>query len=92
MQMVGATRWFIAKPINIRAVINGLISALIAIVLIYTAVILIESIRPEFKALRDNKSMILLFLLIIFLGVSITLVSTHRAVIKYLRMKLDDLY
>ena len=90
--MVGATRWFIAKPINIRAVINGLISALIAIVLIYTAVILIESIRPEFKALRDNKSMILLFLLIIFLGVSITLVSTHRAVIKYLRMKLDDLY
>jgi cell division transport system permease protein len=23
MQMVGATRWFIAKPINIRAIING---------------------------------------------------------------------
>jgi len=92
MQMVGATRWFIAKPINIRAVINGLISACIAIMLIYIAVILIESFRPEFKALRDNKSMILLFLLIIFLGVSITLVSTHRAVIKYLRMKLDDLY
>ena len=36
--------------------------------------------------------MILLFLAIIVLGISISLVSTHRSVIKYLRMKLDDLY
>ena len=92
MQMVGATRWFIAKPINIRAVINGLIASGIAIVLIWGVMILVETFRPEFKVLRDNKSLILLFLSIIFLGISITLVSTHRAVIKYLRMKLDDLY
>src|SRR5882724_6784080 len=92
MQMVGATRWFIAKPINIRAVINGLIASGIAIALIWCVMILVESFRPEFKVLRDNKSLILLFLTIIVLGITITLVSTHRAVIKYLRMKLDDLY
>lgn len=92
MQMVGATRWFIAKPINIRAVINGLIASGIAIALIWCVMVLVESFRPEFKVLRDNKSLILLFLTIIVLGVTITLVSTHRAVIKYLRMKLDDLY
>lgn len=92
MQMVGATRWFIAKPINIRAIINGLIASGIAIALIWVAVLLVESFRPEFKVLRDNQSLILLFLTIIVLGVAITLVSTHRAVIKYLRMKLDDLY
>jgi cell division transport system permease protein len=92
MQMVGATRWFIAKPITLRAVINGLIASGLAIALIYIAVILIESFRPEFKVLRDNKNLILLFLLIIILGVTITLASTYRAVIKYLRMKLDDLY
>ena len=92
MQMVGATRWFIAKPINARAVINGLIASGIAIALVWSAMVLIESFRPEFKVLRDNKSLILLFLGIIFLGITITLVSTHRAVIKYLRMKLDDLY
>ena len=92
MQMVGATRWFIAKPINIRAIINGLIASGIAILLIWIVVILVESFRPEFKVLRDNKSLIILFLTIIVLGITITLVSTHRAVIKYLRMKLDDLY
>src|SRR6201992_4066902 len=31
MQMVGATRWFIAKPMDVRALINGAISGLIAI-------------------------------------------------------------
>jgi cell division transport system permease protein len=92
MQMVGATRWFIAKPINIRAVLNGFIAATIAIGLIFGVVILVEAFRPEFKVLRDNKSLLLLFLTIIVLGITITLVSTHRAVIKYLRMKLDDLY
>ncbi|MCR6722328.1 MAG: permease-like cell division protein FtsX [Chitinophagaceae bacterium] len=31
MQMVGATRWFIAKPMNVRAIINGAISGCIAV-------------------------------------------------------------
>lgn len=92
MQMVGATRWFIAKPINTRAVINGLIASAIAIVAVWFTVFLIESFAPSFKVLHDNTSMILLFLVIVVLGISITLVSTHRSVIKYLRMKLDDLY
>lgn len=92
MQMVGATRGFIARPINQRAVINGLISALIAIFVIWGTVLLVESFIPDFKLLRDNTGLTLLFLLIIILGIAISLVSTHRAVIKYLKMKLDDLY
>ena len=92
MQMVGATRWFIAKPINIRSVINGLIAALLAILLLMGFIFLIEAFRPEIKVLRDNRSMILLFSSIVFLGVIINLLSTHRAVIKYLKMKLDELY
>ena len=92
MQMVGATRWFIAKPINIRAVINGLIASLIAIVAVWGMVLLIESFAPDFKMVRDTNSMLILFFIIIILGIGITVISTHRSVIKYLRMKLDDLY
>ena len=92
MQMVGATRWFIARPINIRAIINGLVASGIAIIAVWLTINLIESQAKEFKMLHDTTSMILLFLVIIVLGVSITLISTHRSVIKYLRMKLDDLY
>ncbi len=92
MQMVGATRWFIAKPLDVRAIVNGLVSALIAIGLLWASIYLIESFRPEISILRDNKSMGLLFGSMILVGVIISLVSTHRAVIKYLKLKLDDLY
>ena len=90
--MVGATRWFIAKPINQRAIINGLIAAAIAIVAVWGTVLSVERFIPNFKLLHDTQGLIILFLIIIILGVTITLVSTHRSVIKYLRMKLDDLY
>ncbi|MBK7432624.1 MAG: hypothetical protein IPI66_01205 [Chitinophagaceae bacterium] len=66
MQMVGATRWFIAKPINIRAIINGLIASGIAIAAIWGTILLIEGFAPDFKLLRDTPSMIVLFLIIIF--------------------------
>jgi cell division transport system permease protein len=92
MQMVGATRGFIARPINQRAIINGLVASLIAITAIWGTVLLIETFIPNFKLLHDTPGLLLLFFIIILLGVTITLVSTHRSVIKYLRMKLDDLY
>jgi cell division transport system permease protein len=92
MQMVGATRGFIAKPLNIRAIINGAISGLIASVLVYIVILIAENSVDWLKALHDTPLLILLFLTLIVVGIGITLFSTHRSVIKYLRMKLDDLY
>lgn len=92
MQMVGATRWFIAKPFNTRGVINGIISALIAIAGIWVLSIFAENWLPELKALYNLKWMIVLYSGILALGIIISLLSTHRAVIKYLRTSLDDLY
>jgi cell division transport system permease protein len=92
MQMVGATRWFIAKPMNTRAIINGAISALIAITGVYLLILVTERYIPGMKALHDNGTLIMLFVGLIILGIFITLFSTHRSVIKYLKMKLDDLY
>ena len=92
MQMVGATRGFIAKPLNLRAVINGAISALIAIMLVYGLVLVAENFLPELNALHDTKTLVLLFVLLVVIGILITLFSTYRSVRKYLRMKLDELY
>jgi cell division transport system permease protein len=92
MQMVGATRWFIAKPLNIRAIINGAISGAIAVVAVFLLVQLAERYVPEMKAIHDTTGLILLFTGLIVLGIVITVFSTHRSVIKYLRMRLDDLY
>jgi cell division transport system permease protein len=92
MQMVGATRSFIAKPMNIRAVINGLISSAIAVALLFILIMWSESYFPEMKKIRDVKLTALLFASIFLFGVAISVYSTHRSVLKYLKMKLDDLY
>ena len=92
MQMVGATRNFIARPMNLKAVINGLVSAIIAIAAVLLIILFAENRIPEMKAIHDTGSLLMLFLGLIVLGICITVFSTHRSVIKYLKMKLDDLY
>ena len=92
MQMVGATRSFISKPMSIRAILNGAIAAVIAIVLIYGIILVFENFLPYLRDLRDNTRLLMLFGLLLILGIGISLFSTNRSVVKYLKMKLDDLY
>ena len=92
MQMVGATRWFISKPMNIRAIINGAISGAIAVAAVWLLIVVVEKYVPEMKAIHDPAGLALLFIGLIILGICITVISTHRSVLKYLKMKLDDLY
>ncbi|MFL5741442.1 MAG: cell division protein FtsX [Flavisolibacter sp.] len=92
MQMVGATRGFIARPLNIRAIVNGAISAVIAIALIYILITITGNLVPEVKVVQSSSTLLLLFMLLIIIGITITLFSTYRSVLKYLKMKLDELY
>jgi cell division transport system permease protein len=92
MQMVGATRQFITKPMDIKAIINGLISAGIAIIILFVMITWLENQVPQLKMIRDMRLNLILFGGMILIGVGISLYSTHRSVRKYLKMKLDDLY
>jgi cell division transport system permease protein len=92
MQMVGATRGFIAKPMNIRAIINGLISSGIAILILLLLIRWAEGQFPQLQAIRDTELTLILFGGMVLIGVGISVFSTHRSVIKYLKMSLDDLY
>jgi cell division transport system permease protein len=92
MQMVGATRWFIAKPLNLKAIVNGAISGAIASGLLYIIILIAEGSVSWLKTIHDTGMLVLLFFLLILIGICITLFSTNRSVIKYLKMKLDDLY
>jgi cell division transport system permease protein len=92
MQMVGATRSFISKPLAIRAIVNGAISAAIAIALVYILIRVAEGFVPWLQNVRSGSTLILLFLMLLLIGITITFLSTWRSVSKYLRMKLDELY
>lgn len=90
--MVGATRGFITRPLAGRAVLNGVIASAIAILLLVGFISTSEKYIPYLKALHNTKDMILIFSGILFLGICITVFSTYRSAIKYLKMKLDELY
>ncbi|MFM7838014.1 MAG: cell division protein FtsX, partial [Chitinophagaceae bacterium] len=81
MQMVGATRWFISKPLDYRAVVNGAIAACMALLAILGLVLLLEKWVPELRGLRDTHTLLLLCGLIFAIGISITLISTHRSIL-----------
>lgn len=92
MQMVGATRGFIAKPFDVSAILSGLISAGIAIVAIFALRAFILSAYPEINLVENQTLFLGLLGLILVLGVLISFLSTHRSVYKYLKLKVEDLY
>ena len=92
MQMVGATRNFISKPLVIRALINGLISAGIALVVLFGLIQWTASQFPQIQTLQGMGNNLILFFGLIIVGVGISVLSTYRSVVKYLKMKLDELY
>jgi len=92
MQMVGATRWFISKPFDRRAIINGLISGILAVAGLMLVKSAAETGVPELKTLHQPLLFIILIGGMIITGVLISLVSTHRSVVKYLKLHVDDLY
>jgi cell division transport system permease protein len=92
MQLVGATRLFIQQPFLRRAtwqgLASGVLAALILIALLQYAYLEVEPLR----LLRDDLRLGLLLLGVVGLGVVIGFFSSARAVHKYLKMSLDDLY
>ncbi|MDD4602368.1 MAG: permease-like cell division protein FtsX [Bacteroidales bacterium] len=92
MQLVGATEGFIRKPLLIKSVVNGFVSALIAIGMLMLLIYLAIDQLPELLELQDPFMLGVLVLFIILLGIFISWISTYLAVRKYLRIRTDLLY
>ncbi len=92
MQMVGAKRSFIARPFSKQAFITGLISAGVAIIGLLAVRYFASNVFPEINVLDNPFLFGALLIIICALGVLISVFSTNRSVIKYLKLKLDDLY
>lgn len=92
MQLVGATRWFIIKPYISRAIINGIVSALVASGLLILILQLFSRYTEFIDIKKELKYLAIIFFGLILLGIIISLISTIFAVSKYLRTKLDQLY
>lgn len=94
MDLVGATQAFIRRPFVLRGIRNGIIGALLAIII--TGALLLTADRNlrdlHLVQLGDAQTLVLLALLQIVLGILITWISTTLAVHKFLRQSTDALY
>lgn len=92
MQLVGATGGFIRRPFIARGVLNGVLSALIAIILLLGVLYWFSINIPELMELQNFNDYLILFSSVIVLGILISWISTSLAVRKFLRMQSGDLY
>ncbi|WP_207431150.1 cell division protein FtsX [Sabulibacter ruber] len=92
MQLVGATSFFIQRPFLNRATFQGLISGALASVLLFGLMQYAYHEISELYLLRDEKQMLMLMASLLILGGVLGFFSSYRAVKRYLRSSLDDLY
>lgn len=92
MQMVGATRNLITRPFISRSLLNGFISGLIAIILLMALLYFAYSRIPELGQLQNNVTFAGVCIALLLIGMGLSFFSTRQAVLKYLKMKLDELY
>ena len=92
MQLVGATRLFIRRPFIRNGIIDGFISALLAIGLLMIVIYSLFQEIPELTQMVQLPWYIGLMITVLLLGILISWFCTWLSVRKYLRMKTDELY
>ena len=92
MQLIGATERFIRRPFVLKGILQGVLSATIAMILILIIVTALKRNIPELAVLISTELIIYLFTFILILGILIAGISTSFAVNKYLRMRTGQLY
>ncbi len=92
MKLVGARALFIRKPFLQRSLINSIVAALIALVLLGVAVWYVQSEIGDAMNLYQWHIILPVSAVVIAFSFCITMLSTFFGVNRYLHMKTDDLY
>lgn len=92
MQLVGATAGFIQRPFLKRSLLHGVTAGLLASAVLLGILQYANQVIVDLKKLQNIEQIASLFGFLIFTGILISLLSTYRAINKYLKLSLDDLY
>ena len=92
MQLVGATSSFIQRPFLYRSMLYGFFAGVLACGIIYGFTVYMNGMIEGLEELQDANGFILLFGLILLMGIIVGYFSSLRAIRKYLKMSLDELY
>ena len=92
MQLVGATESFIIKPFMKYFVIQGVIGAILSLILLTLFIVAAMKNIPELAQITSLGSFAVIYIVMLIMGVLLTTVSTYFSMKKYLRADIDDFY
>lgn len=92
MQLVGARPTFIKKPFLTRAIWYGILAGIFASAILYGVLTYFNNIIEGLSELQNIEEIAILFSGLLLIGALVGFFSTFRAINKYLKLSLDELY
>jgi len=92
MKLVGATPWFIRRPYIGSSMVNGFAASIISIILLTGVVYFVHYEFGMPGTFIQPLTAIIVSSIVIFLGMSLTAISSYFSVGRYLRMNINDMY
>jgi cell division transport system permease protein len=92
MQLVGAKRWFIQRPFLVRAAGYGLLSGIVASIIIWLLSDYAQQRIEDLRVLHDQVQFLRLAAILLIVGMLVAVLSTYFSIRRYLRMSLEELY
>ena len=92
MKLVGAKKGFIRRPFIASGALQGLISSIIAIVLLYGIIYFANLQLGNIMGSIDSMIIALLFVVVAVIGILLCVFATLLSINKYLRLKTINLY
>lgn len=92
MRLVGATNGFIRRPMIRACALHGLLGGLFALALLSGLVFVAGREFSSVGLVSDLAPLAAVYAAVLALGVLLSVVSSHMAVNKYLRLRTDQLY
>ena len=92
MQLVGAKNWFIQKPFLLSSLLYGFVAGLLASGLLAGLIMYANKQMEDLSLIQNNNRLLILLCVLLLLGMAVAMASTLRAINKYLKLSLDELY
>ena len=92
MQLVGAKKSFIRKPFILNNMLLGFISSIISLGTLSYFIYIFNRQFPEFKIFNQTNELLLIYLIVMIFGITISGLSTFFATQRYLNLKTNANY
>jgi cell division transport system permease protein len=92
MKLVGATKWYIMRPLLASALKQGIVAGVVAALMVVAVVYGVDGITPASIALIDYREVGIIVASLVVVGVAITVLFSAIAVNMFVNMKSNKIY